>query len=65
MPRMSAQDLEWQTRRDADTLAEYQAIMEDKARMNRARKQAMRQAEDLTKRASAMSRAANVGRRKK
>lgn len=38
----------------------YQEIMSDKARMNRAIKEAEKQAKDLNKRASAMQNAAKV-----
>ena len=70
--KMSKQDLQWQAESDASTMARYQEIMQDKARMNRAIKEANRQASDLTKRASAMKSAANIksgggsiGRKKK
>lgn len=58
--KMSKQDLQWQAESDASTMARYQEIMGDKARMNRAIKEANRQAQDLTKRASAMKNAANL-----
>ena len=58
--KMSKQDLQWQAENDASTMARYQEIMSDKARMNRAIKEANRQAKDLTQRASAMKSAANV-----
>lgn len=47
-------ELRWQAESDAQTMASYQEIMEDKARMNRAIKVAKSKAADLTKRASAM-----------
>ena len=47
-------ELQWQAEDDASTMARYQEIMEDKARMNRAIKVAKSKAADLTKRASAM-----------
>lgn len=46
--------LRWQAESDAQTMASYQEIMGDKARMNRAIKVAKPKAADLTKRASAM-----------
>lgn len=58
--KMSQQDLEWQAESDASTMARYQEIMGDKARMNRAIKVAQRQAEDLTKRANAMKSVAST-----
>lgn len=49
-----ADELRWQAESDAQTMASYQEIMGDKARMNRAIKVAKSKAADLTKRASAM-----------
>jgi hypothetical protein len=51
---------QWQAESDAHTMAQYQEIMGDKARMARAIKEAERQAKDLSKRASAMQNAAKV-----
>lgn len=53
-------ELRWQTESDAQTMASYQEIMEDKARMNRAIKVAKSKAADLTKRASAMQNVAKT-----
>jgi hypothetical protein len=58
--KMSKQDLQWQAESDASTMARYQEIMSDKARMNRAIKEANRQASDLSKRADAMKSAASM-----
>lgn len=58
--KLSKEDLKWQARGDADTMARYQEIINDKARMNRAIKEAEKQAKDLSKRASAMQNAAKV-----
>ena len=58
--KMSKQDLQWQAQDDAHTMARYQEIMSDKARMNRAIKEANRQATDLSKRADAMKSAASI-----
>ena len=58
--KMSKQDLQWQAESDASTMARYQEIMSDKPRMNRAIKEANRQAADMTKRANAMKSAANI-----
>lgn len=52
--KMSTQDLKWQAESDASTMAAYQEIISDKARMNRAIKAAQTRANDLTKRANAM-----------
>jgi len=59
-PKMTKQDLQWQAESDASTMARYQEILSDKARMNRAIKEANRQAQDLNKRAAAMRSAAKV-----
>lgn len=48
----------WQAQDDAMTMARYQEIMSDKARLNRAVKAAKQQAADLNKRAAAMNAAA-------
>jgi hypothetical protein len=58
--KLSKEDLKWQAGGDADTMARYQEIINDKARMNRAIKEAEKQAKDLSKRASAMQNAAKV-----
>lgn len=54
------QEQQWQAESDARTMAQYQEIMQDKARMNRAVKEAEKQARDLNKRASVMQSAARV-----
>ncbi len=54
MASQKRDELRWQAESDAQTMASYQEIMGDKARMNRAIKVAKSKAEDLTKRASAM-----------
>lgn len=54
------QEQQWQAESDAHTMAQYQEILQDKARMNRAIKAAEKQAKDLSKRASAMQNAAKV-----
>lgn len=50
----NSDDLKWQAENDARTMAQYQEIMKDKARMNRAIKEANKQAADLQKRTNAM-----------
>ena len=50
----SSDEQRWQAESDARTMATYQEIMGDRARMNRAIKVAKSQAADLTKRANAM-----------
>ena len=58
--KMSKQDLQWQAEGDARVMAQYQEIMSDSARKNRAIKEANKQAADLTKRANAMKSAAGI-----
>jgi len=68
MATKTSDELRWQAESDARTMATYQEILQDKARMNRAIKEAKRQATDLQKRANAMnsaaSRKAPTGRKK-
>ena len=51
---------QWQAEDDARVMAQYQEIMSDSARKNRANKEAIKQAADLTKRANAMKSAAGM-----
>lgn len=57
-------DLQWQAEDDARTMARYQEIISDKARLKRATTAARKEAANLTKRANAMATAAKGGRRK-
>lgn len=52
--KLTKQDLKWQAESDASTMATYQEIISDKARMGRAIKIAEQRAKDLSKRANAM-----------
>lgn len=56
----NSEELRWQAESDAQTMATYQEIMGDKARMNRAIKVARSQAADLTKRANALQNVAKI-----
>lgn len=56
------QEQRWQAESDADTMARYQEIMGDKARMGRAVKVAKQRASDLTERATAMQNVAKFSR---
>ena len=60
-----SEELQWQAEDDARTMARYQERKQDKARMNRAVKEAQKQASDLEKRASAMKNAAGIKSKKK
>lgn len=57
--KMTREEQLWRAEEDARTMANYQEILGDKARMGRAIKVAKRQATDLQKRAKAMD---NVAR---
>ena len=59
--KMSKEDLKWQAESDATTMAEYQSIIDDKARMKRAIRVANDRAADLTKRANSMKAVAKMG----
>lgn len=61
---MRARELRWRAEEDARIMAQYQEIMNDKSRMNRATKEAQRQANDLQKRVDAMKGVANRKRGK-
>ncbi len=58
--KISNEELRWQAESDANTMMRYQEILSDKARMNRAVKEAERQAKDLNRRANAMQSAAKI-----
>lgn len=60
-----SEELRWQAESDAATMARYQEILQDPARMGRAIKEAKKQASDLEKRASAMRNAAGSKTKKK
>lgn len=60
MASQKRDELRWQAESDAQIMASYQEIMEDKARMNRAIKVAKSKAADLIKRASAMQSVAKI-----
>jgi len=58
---------QWQAESDAQTMAQYQEILSDRNRMNRAIKVAKQQANELTKRANAMqsvARTKSTGKKK-
>ena len=57
-------DLQWQAEDDARTMARYQEIISDKARLKRVTTAAKKEAANLTKRANAMATAAKGGRKK-
>lgn len=56
-------ELEWRAEDDARIMAQYQDIMKDKARMDRAVKVARKQAKDLQERANTMKRVAKTNKK--
>ena len=52
--KMSADELRWQAENDCKTLEEYQQIISDKARLDRAVKAAKERVSDLQDRAKAL-----------
>ena len=52
--KMSADELRWQAENDCKTLEEYQQIINDKARLDRAVKAAKERVSDLQDRAKAL-----------
>lgn len=64
MAKISLEEKRWRAESDANTLAQYQEIMQDKNRRNAAIKAARQKADELSKRAKAMQYAAG-GRIKK
>lgn len=59
-----AKEQQWQAEEDASTMASYQEIVNDKARMGRAIKVARQRAEDLSKRANVMRNVAGTSVRR-
>ena len=58
--KMTKDEQQWQAESDARTMADYQEIISDKARMSRAIKEANKQASNLSKRAGIMKSAAKI-----
>lgn len=58
---ISADEKRWRAEEDAETLARYQSIVEDKNRLREATKVAKQKATDLQRRANAMSKVAKKG----
>lgn len=61
--KMTQEELKWLAREDANIMARYQEIMNDKSRMARATREANRQAKDLQKQANVMKQVSNRGRK--
>lgn len=58
----ASMERQWQAEDDARTMARYQEILSDKARMSRAVSAARKQARDLNARATAMNKVAGGGK---
>lgn len=58
--KISKQEEQWQAESDAQMMARYQELLDDKPRLRRALKQAKKEEENLNKRAKAMARVANM-----
>lgn len=56
-------ELQWRAEDDARIMAQYQDIMKDKARMDRAVKVARKQAKDLQERANTMKKVAKTNKK--
>ena len=63
--KMTADEKRWRAESDAETMARYQEIMQDKNRRSAAIKAAKTKATELTKRAQAMQYAAGGKLKKK
>jgi hypothetical protein len=61
MAKINKSEQQWQAQDDAMTMARYQEIMSDKARLQRAVKVAKQKAEDLNKRVTALNAVAKQG----
>lgn len=61
----SKQELDWQADSDAHTLAEYQAIMNDKERLKRATARAEKLSEDYAQRAAMLNKSITGIKKKK
>lgn len=61
--KMRQRELEWRAEDDARIMAQYQDIMKDKSRMDRAVKVARKQAKDLQDRADTMKRVAKTSKK--
>ena len=61
--QMRKRELEWRAEDDARIMAQYQDIMKDKARMDRAVKVARKQAKDLQERANTMKKVAKTNKK--
>lgn len=61
--QMRQRELQWRAEDDARIMAQYQDIMKDKSRMDRAVKVARKQAKDLQDRADTMKRVAKTSKK--
>lgn len=61
---MTKQEEQWQAESDAQMLARYQELLDDKPRLRRAAKKAKEIKENLDKQSKNMEKAANINGRK-
>lgn len=54
MAKITKEELDWQAQEDARILSQYQEILLDKARLNRATKAAYKEVDNLNKRLAVM-----------
>lgn len=62
---MDKRELEWQAESDAETIARYNEIINDKPRLERAMKKAQEKIDNLQERASALSKSLTGLKKKK
>ena len=63
MKEQKAREMQWQAEDDARIMAQYQEIIGNKARMNRATKEAKKQANEMQKRVNIMNKVSKKSRR--
>ena len=62
---MDKRELEWQAESDAETIARYNEIINDKPRLDRAMKKAQEKIDNLQERATALSKSLTGLKKKK
>lgn len=62
--KMTAEEKKWRAEDDARTLARYQELLQDKTRLNAAKKEAKSQAQLLVKQANMLNKASKTTKKK-
>lgn len=62
--KMTAEEKKWQAEDDARTLARYQELLQDKTRLNNAKKEAKNQAQQLNKQVQMLNKASKTNKKK-